>query len=110
MVEKDFTFSVSLDPKVNFCRPSIDVLFETAAEVYMDQILGIVLTGANHDGTNGCKIIKKFGGTVVAQDPDEASNPTMPEGVINSGYADYILTLNDIHKMLNETLKRSDND
>lgn len=102
MVESDRTFSLSLDPKVNYCRPSIDVLFETAAEVFFDKTLGIILTGANKDGTCGCEAIKKFSGIIIAQDFNEAATPTMPKSVIDAGFADYILTLHEICVKLNK--------
>ncbi|MGL1891077.1 MAG: chemotaxis protein CheB [Spirochaetaceae bacterium] len=105
MIEKDRSISLSLDPKVNYCRPAIDVLFETAAEVYYEKTLGILLTGANCDGTNGFKVIKKFKGTTIAQNPEEAQIATMPESAINAGYVDFVLNLKEISIMLNRVLK-----
>ena len=105
LIEKDKTFSLNLDPKENFCRPSIDVLFETAAEVYFEKTLGVILTGANIDGTKGCIKIKKFLGQIIAQDPDEAVISVMPLGAINSGTADYVLSLKNIAIYLNRVLK-----
>lgn len=104
-IERDKTFSISLDPKVNYCRPAIDVLFESAAEVYFDRTLGILLTGANNDGTNGFKSIKRFNGTTIAQDPKEAQIRVMPETAINAGYVDYVFNLEHIGIMLNKVLK-----
>lgn len=106
MVEKDRTISLNLGPKENFCRPAIDILFETAAEVYLDRTLGIVLTGANIDGTKGSLAIKRLMGKVIVQQPAEALISVMPQSVINSGAADYILTLNEIVDMLNRVLRR----
>lgn len=105
MIEKNKTFSLNLGPKENFCRPAIDVLFETASEVYFERVLGIVLTGANKDGTRGALAIKNFSGVVIAQQPEEALIPVMPLGVIESGAADYVLTLKEIVTMLNRVLK-----
>lgn len=102
MVERQGFFTVNLGPKENFCRPSIDILFETAAEAFPEKILGVVLTGANCDGTKGCQHIKKFNGLVVAQNPDEAQMEVMPKCVIDAGVADYILTLDDICDMINK--------
>src|SRR3989338_5252289 len=62
LVEMDRTLSLSNDEKVNFAKPSIDVLFETAAEAYKDKLIGIILTGANNDGAKGIKKIKDYGG------------------------------------------------
>lgn len=104
-IEEDKTFSLTQDPKVNYCRPAIDVLFETAAEVYFERTLGVLLTGANSDGTQGFRLIKKFKGTTIAQDPEEAQIRVMPESAIKAGYVDYVLNLNKIGIMLNKTLK-----
>ncbi len=107
MIENDKTLSLNLGPKENFCRPAIDVLFETAAEVYFEKTLGVILTGANKDGTKGCLTIKNFSGVVIAQDPTEALISVMPLGAIEAGAADYVLTLKEITKMLNKVLKES---
>ena len=64
LIEKDKTFSFSTENRVNYCRPSIDVLFESAADVYGSNLIGIILTGANNDGALGLKIIKKQGGFI----------------------------------------------
>src|SRR5690349_19703498 len=69
LVEGNGTFSLSYDAPVNYSRPSIDVLFETAADVYKEWLLGIILTGANKDGAEGMKRIKALGGTTIAQQP-----------------------------------------
>ncbi|QEN04929.1 chemotaxis protein CheB [Thiospirochaeta perfilievii] len=107
MVEKDKTFSLILGPKENYCRPAIDVLFETAAEVFFDKTLGILLTGANTDGTKGCIAIKKFSGTVIVQDPEEATMAVMPLGAINANAADFVLSLKEIVEKLNFYIKES---
>lgn len=105
MVESDKSFSINMGPKENYSRPSIDVLFDTAAEVYQEKVLGIILTGANRDGTRGIKAIKEFGGTTIAQDPKEAQIATMPKSAIDSGCVDYILNLNEIGRFINNVLK-----
>lgn len=101
VVERDRTLSITLGPKVNYCRPSIDVLFETAAEAYLDKVLGIILTGANCDGTEGFRKIKSFGGYTIAQDPKDADVEYMPECAIKEGLVDEILSAKDIIKLLN---------
>ncbi len=103
-IESDKTFSLTQGPRINYSRPSIDVLFETSAEAFLDKTLGIILTGANSDGTNGFKAIKEFGGTTIAQDPVEAMVATMPRSAINAGLADYILTLDEIANFINMNL------
>ena len=105
MVERDKTFSLYMGPKENFCRPAIDLLFETAAEVFLERTIGIILTGANNDGTKGIKSIKDFLGLTIAQSPLEAQVSIMPQSAINSGSIDHILTINEIGNLLIELLK-----
>ena len=71
-IESNFTFSLSTAEKVNFSRPSIDVLFESAAWVYAKYLIGVILTGANSDGARGLKIIKDSGGKTIIQNPCSA--------------------------------------
>ncbi|MEO7110458.1 MAG: chemotaxis protein CheB [Polyangiaceae bacterium] len=84
MIDSDRRFALSVDEPVNYSRPSIDVLFQTAAEVYGRGLLGIVLTGANNDGAAGAKAIADNGGAIIVQDPDEAQAPTMPSAAISA--------------------------
>lgn len=100
MIEYNKTFSLCVGEKISYSRPSIDVLFSTAANVYKSHLLGIILTGANHDGTNGAKVIKQNGGLVIAQLPDTAEAPYMPASVIKSKQYDVILTLEAISELL----------
>ena len=96
LIEKDKTFSLSVDPPVNFSRPSIDVLFESAADAYGDKLVGIVLTGANADGSQGLKRIAKNGGLTVVQDPETAEASAMPEAAIAATDVNHVLSLSDI--------------
>lgn len=105
MIESDRTFCLNMGPKENYSRPSIDVLFETAAEVYQDRCLAILLTGANRDGARGMAVIKDFNGVTIAQDPLEAQVPIMPKSAIKAGVVDYTFTLDKIGDRLNEVLK-----
>lgn len=83
LVEPNKRLSLSSDEPVMFSRPSIDVLFESAADAYPDgDIIGIVLTGANFDGAQGAKAISNTGGTVYVQDPATAQASTMPEAAL----------------------------
>ncbi len=100
LIEKDKTFSLTIDEKVNYARPSIDVLFESAAEAYTNKLIGIVLTGSNHDGTNGIKKIKESGGLAIIQDPNTAESPYMPKSAIAAIEPDYILPLENIIELL----------
>lgn len=91
LIEKDRSFSLTSDEPMNFSRPSIDVLFETASEVYGDKLIGIVLTGYNNDGAAGIRAIRQRGGLTVAQDPAKASYPEMPRAAIDTGCVQHIL-------------------
>jgi two-component system chemotaxis response regulator CheB len=100
MIEEDMYFSLTLDPHVNYSRPSIDVLFESASDIFGAHLVGIVLTGANNDGSHGLSIIKKRHGLAIVQDPETASVDTMPLAAIASTKVDYILKLDVIADML----------
>ncbi|MEW6136551.1 MAG: chemotaxis protein CheB, partial [Bacteroidota bacterium] len=78
LVEDDLTLSLTVDEKVNYSRPSIDVLFESAAYAFKGKVIAVVLTGANQDGAAGAALIKKMGGIVIVQDPKTAQVPVMP--------------------------------
>jgi len=102
LIEQDKTFSLTVDERVNYSRPSIDVLFETAAEAYQDKLIGVVLTGSNNDGSKGIKRIKECGGLTIVQQPDTAESSYMPESAIATMQPDYILPLEKIIKLLIE--------
>lgn len=90
------------DPPVNNCRPAVDVLFESLAEVYNGSCLALVLTGMGRDGTEGAKKIKQKGGAVIAQDGESSIVFGMPRSVIEAGLADEVLNLKDIPQRLKE--------
>ncbi|MBP8000220.1 MAG: chemotaxis protein CheB [Chloroflexi bacterium] len=100
LIEDDRTFSLSIDPRVNFARPSVDVLFESAADVYRALLIGVVLTGANQDGAAGLHIIQKNGGLVVVQDPATAQASAMPQAAIVATQKPHIIPLNGIGPFL----------
>jgi len=91
---------LSVDEKVRFSRPSIDVLFESAADAYGRELIGVVLTGANEDGARGAKRIKQRGGLVIVQDPKTAEAPQMPAAVAEMVDVDRILPLDGIASFL----------
>ena len=99
--------SLSVDEKVEYSRPSIDVLFESAALAYGSGVVGIVLTGANADGARGAAMIKKRGGFVIAQDPKTAESPAMPQAAIEATRVDRILPLDRIGPFLVELCRSS---
>jgi two-component system chemotaxis response regulator CheB len=100
LVDEGPQLALSADAAVNFSRPSIDVLFESAAVVYGGCLLGIVLTGANGDGAAGLAAIREAGGITAAQDPAEAVCPSMPQAAIARGAVDHVLTLHGIVALL----------
>jgi two-component system chemotaxis response regulator CheB len=92
--------ALSVDDLVQYSRPSIDVLFESAADVYGTRLLGVLLTGGNEDGAAGLAYISQCGGTTVLQDPAEALAPTMPEGALKIMKPTRVMRLDDIRDML----------
>ena len=100
LIEQDKTFSLSVDPRVNYSRPSIDVMFETAAMAWADELIGIILTGANSDGAAGICAIKDHGGLTIAQDPEDAAYPVMPRAAIDTGKIDFILSVDKLAMVL----------
>ena len=100
LIERDETFSLSIDARVNFSRPSIDVLFESAVFVWSSGLIGILLTGASSDGAHGMQLIKQYGGLTIAQDPATAEYPVMPQAAIHAAAVEKILSIEDIGKLL----------
>lgn len=96
LFEKNGILALDTSEKVNYSRPSIDVSFESAAEIYETNLVGILLSGSNSDGTNGIKAIQKAGGTIVIQDPKSAEMPFMPNNAIANSTPDYILNIQEI--------------
>jgi two-component system chemotaxis response regulator CheB len=96
MVEGDFTFCLSVDGPVNFSRPSIDVLLESAAASIGDAVLALILTGTNADGARGMRAVRSVGGIGWVQSPDSAHSPAMPRSALEFGGADAILELDEI--------------
>ncbi len=101
LIESDRCLSLSVDQRVNHSCPSIDVLFESAADVFAESLIGIVLTGANADGARGLKAIKTRGGLAVVQDPQTASATTMPRAALEATAVDYVVDLGRIAPLLN---------
>jgi two-component system chemotaxis response regulator CheB len=96
LIEAGGTLALSTEARVQFARPSIDVLFESAAEAYREKCVGIVLTGANEDGARGLARIKQLGGVAIVQDPASAERHEMPAAAIAATVADVILPLDEI--------------
>lgn len=94
------SFALSVDERVQHARPSIDVLFESAADAYGERVVGIVLTGANQDGASGLARIKERGGIAVVQDPRTAERRAMPEAALAATEPDAVLPLDEIGPFL----------
>ncbi|NBB10370.1 chemotaxis protein CheB [Pseudomonas sp. SLFW] len=101
-VEADKTFSFSQEERVYHSRPSIDILFESAADAYDARLAGVLLTGANNDGAKGMARIKEYGGLTVVQDPADALARTMPDAALALHTPDFLLPLPDIGLLLVE--------
>ncbi len=93
LVDDGPTLALSVDEPVNFSRPSIDVLFESAADTYGSRLFGIVLTGANDDGARGLQTINARGGLTCVQEPSSAQVPVMAESALRYSTAHSVLDL-----------------
>ncbi|GAB3566911.1 chemotaxis protein CheB [Spirosoma luteolum] len=96
LVETDHTFSLDDSEKVNYSRPSIDVTFESAAAVYGPALTGILLSGANADGTRGLAMIRQRGGLTLAQQPESAQVGFMPQQAIRQQVVDRVVSIDEI--------------
>ncbi|MEZ0485332.1 chemotaxis protein CheB [Fibrella aquatica] len=101
LFEKNGTFSLDDSEKVHFSRPSIDVTFESAADVYGAGVVGILLSGANADGTRGLQAIKQAGGISVAQQPTSAQVAYMPQQAIDNAAVDRVLDVLELIEFIN---------
>jgi two-component system, chemotaxis family, protein-glutamate methylesterase/glutaminase len=100
LVEADRTFSLSIEGLVNYSRPAIDPLFESAAVAYGPSLVGIVLTGGSPDGARGAAAIRDAGGVLVVQDPSGAEGPTMPLAALARVRPDAVGGIEEIANML----------
>lgn len=94
------SLALSVDERVQFARPSIDVLFETAADAYGPKVIGIILTGANEDGAAGLARIKERGGVALVQDPAGAERRAMPDAAIAASVVDAVLPLEELGRFV----------
>lgn len=100
LIEPDRSLSLSADDKVNYSRPAIDPLFESAADVFGPALIGVVMTGASSDGAMGLKRIKAGGGRAVVQNPASAESPFMPQSAVRAAEPDHIVELEEIAPLL----------
>ena len=94
------SFALSIDPPIGFARPSIDLLFECAADEYGQGAIGVILTGRNRDGARGLAAISRRGGVTIVQDPESAEFREMPDAAVAQTEVDWILPLKDIAQRL----------
>jgi two-component system, chemotaxis family, protein-glutamate methylesterase/glutaminase len=92
--------ALSVDARVMFSRPSIDVLFESAAVTYGHKLVGVILTGSNADGAAGLATVRARGGITIVQDPSAALHPAMPESAIAASRPNRVLPLEEIAPFL----------
>jgi two-component system, chemotaxis family, protein-glutamate methylesterase/glutaminase len=94
------TFALSTEAPVHYARPSIDLLFESAADTYGAKAIGVILTGASRDGAQGAARIKACGGVVVVQQPETAESRIMPAAAMAATEVDQVLPLSDMAAFL----------
>lgn len=101
LIEKDFTFSLDYSEKINYSRPSIDVTFQSAAEVYTDKLACLLLSGSNADGVNGLITVTSYGGETAVQDPATAQVNYMPAQAILRAEINRILSIEEMADYIN---------
>lgn len=101
-------FALSTEAPVHYSRPSIDLLFESAADAYTHRAIGVILTGANQDGAQGLAALKTRGGLAIVQEPTEAESSFMPTAAIAATQVDHILPLAKIAPCLIKLANRGE--
>ena len=102
LIEAEHSFALSVDAPEHFSRPSIDVLFESAADSYGNRVAGVILSGANSDGAAGLRAIADAGGITMIQEPATAEVPAMPGAALLACPGSRVLSMQDIGKWLRE--------
>jgi two-component system chemotaxis response regulator CheB len=102
LIEENQSISLDYSEKVNYSRPSIDVTFQSAAEVYREKLVCILLSGSNADGVEGLKSVNNFGGTVIIQNPNTAIMPYMPQQAVLNVRPSVILDSHDMADYINK--------
>jgi two-component system chemotaxis response regulator CheB len=93
-------FALSTEGPVQFARPSVDVLFESAADAYREKVVAVLLSGSNSDGARGIALVKEYGGLAIVQDPASAESSHMPQAAIAAARIDKVLPLPEIARFL----------
>jgi two-component system chemotaxis response regulator CheB len=101
LIEQNHTFSLDYSEKVNYSRPSIDVTFQSAAEVYADKLVCLLLSGSNADGVSGLSTVKAYGGEVAVQEPKSAQVDYMPAQAILRVAVDEVLNIEEMANYIN---------
>ena len=99
LLDRGPAFALSSDEPVHFSRPSIDVLFDSAADIYGERLLGLILTGANQDGAEGLAAVGRAGGRTVVQEPSSAAVSFLPEAALREGPVDFVLSLAQLQEV-----------
>jgi two-component system, chemotaxis family, protein-glutamate methylesterase/glutaminase len=104
LIIKEDRIKLGRGPEENRWRPSIDVLFRSAATAYKSRVTGIILTGLLDDGASGMWAVKRTGGTTVVQDPNEAEYPDMPLAVLNKMDVEYCVPISEMGRIISHTI------
>lgn len=102
LFEDDLSFSLDYSEKINYSRPSIDVSFESAAEVFKENLIAVLLSGANADGTNGLREVQQRGGLSIVQDPATAEVSFMPRSAVDAKVADKTIAVTELASFINQ--------
>ncbi|HEY4196488.1 MAG TPA: chemotaxis protein CheB [Mucilaginibacter sp.] len=103
LIEKNGHFSLDVSDDVWYSKPSIDVTFESAADVYQDRCTAILFSGANQDGAQGLLKLRNSGSLTIAQDPNDAEMSEMPQAAVDINAAEYVLKADEIFELLGAT-------
>jgi two-component system chemotaxis response regulator CheB len=102
LVDRGPALALSRDEPVYFSRPSIDVLFESAADIYAERLMGLILSGSSHDGAAGLAAVGRAGGRTVVQQPDSAAVSILPEAALRQGPVDAVLSLQQLQVLFSQ--------
>jgi two-component system chemotaxis response regulator CheB len=100
LIEKDYSFALDVSEALWYSKPSIDITFESAAEVYSSRCTAVLFSGANQDGAEGLLKLRNAGSLTIAQQPEDAIMPEMPQAAVDISAADYVLNSKEIYELL----------
>jgi two-component system, chemotaxis family, protein-glutamate methylesterase/glutaminase len=99
LIDRGPAVALSSDEPVHFSRPSIDVLFDSAADIYGERLAGVILTGANQDGAEGLAAIGRAGGRTIVQEPGSAAAAVLPRAALEAGPVDAVLSIEELQAL-----------